>query len=59
MYPSIWKNGPSWLSQNENLWPYKNVIVDEVPEKRNVVVSLICTKLTICKKDILEKYSTF
>lgn len=48
-----WKNGPTWLQENENMWP-PNLIPDiQVPE-RSAVVSL-----TTLDGDILERFSSF
>lgn len=55
---SLWNKGPSWLSQEEHLWPYKIITVKDVLEKKKTIVSSICLKLTLMGTDILEKYSS-
>ncbi|XP_051166617.1 uncharacterized protein LOC127284933 [Leptopilina boulardi] len=55
---TLWKKGPTWLSRDEHLWPNKIISVREIPEKKKVIASTICLKLTIRDRDLLKKYSS-
>ena len=54
--PSIWKNGPEWLQQNEEHWPTWNPTTSgEIPEQKRSP----CLAANPVDHTILEKYSSW
>lgn len=55
---TIWKNGPSWLIEEENHWPHENISVVEVPERKKVLSHSIQKKESIIDDNFIQRFSS-
>ncbi|XP_076549204.1 uncharacterized protein LOC143306713 [Osmia lignaria lignaria] len=54
----IWKNGPHWLSHEENFWPQKKIHLVEIPEKRAIIAAPSFANANIIDDDLIKDYSS-
>ncbi|CAK9809183.1 hypothetical protein ANTQUA_LOCUS5922, partial [Anthophora quadrimaculata] len=60
LHSGIWKNGPEWLSHEEQLWPAKfTICVTELPEKRTTVASPACIQLNVIDDKLVKNCGSF
>lgn len=55
---NIWKLGPSWLKNNIETWPQKNVDIIEIPEKKKIVACPIQIKSSSFNNEFMKRFSS-